>query len=127
MKSKTLLFALVVAVCGCATSQYPSKQPERSAWWVAGGISSGTLVGAVGVSAAFVAAENYVPPPAIAIGAVAGGVAGYFLGRCARDEGGAACRVGAIVANVLAASIVTAAAALTAYCLADSYNCVGSG
>src|SRR5262245_29067303 len=99
---KTLCLAIAITVSGCSG-------------WTVGGITGGTVTGALAVGGGFAAVtagrehgETY--GWVTAGGAIAGGVAGYYLGECARREHD--CRVVVILANCLGVGLPLIGAAV---------------
>ena len=104
MKAMTM----VIALASCAAP----RANQRSAMWTVGGTAGLVNVGALGVGGIGAATQgDYFEHHGVfpIAGAVAGGIAGHFLGQCARDdEEGGACRVAVIVADsLLAATLLT--------------------
>lgn len=115
---KVILIMLALASCAAPRAN------QRSAMWTFSGTAGLATVGAVGGSIGAVIQCAYCDNAAVVVGglsgvAIAGGIAGYFLGQCARDdEEGGACRVGVIIANSLLGATLTAVTTFAVVCRA---------
>ena len=118
MKAMTLLITLALASCAAPRAN------QRSAMWTVGGTAGLATVGALGIGSIGLATDHdFLAHHGVFTigGAVAGGIAGHFLGQCARDdEEGGACRVGVIIADSVLGAILTTFGTFYVLCATSS-------